>query len=139
MRPRQRAPWIVAAAFSVSGVVHLTHPATFTGIVPGFLPAKTALVYASGVAELVCAFGLWQRLRWAGWAAALLLVAIWPANLQMAIKAQDGHDVVTKIEDWIRFPLQIPLLWCALQARVLGRFRRATPQVADAAVQKRVE
>jgi hypothetical protein len=24
-------PWIVAAAFSISGVVHLVHPATFTG------------------------------------------------------------------------------------------------------------
>jgi uncharacterized membrane protein len=111
----------VAAAFSVSGVIHLLHPATFTRIVPNFLPARTALVYASGMAELICAAGLWRRARWAGLAAALLLVAIWPANLQMAINAQDGHVVATKVEDWIRLPLQIPLIWFALQAR--GTFR----------------
>ncbi len=54
---RNRAPWVVAAAFSASGVVHLVHPETFTRIVPTFLPAKTALVYVSGVAELICAVG----------------------------------------------------------------------------------
>ncbi|MDQ2727264.1 MAG: DoxX family protein [Actinomycetota bacterium] len=116
-RWRRRSPWIVAAAFSISGVVHLVHPTTFTRIVPDFLPARTALVYASGVAELACAAGLWRRARWAGIAAAVLLVAIWPANLQMAINAQHGHVVATKVEDWIRFPLQLPLIWCALQAR----------------------
>ncbi|MDQ6840726.1 MAG: DoxX family protein [Actinomycetota bacterium] len=109
----------MAAAFSVSGVVHLVHPVTFTRIVPDFLPARTALVYASGVAELICAAGLWRRARWAGIAAAVLLVAIWPANLQMAINAQNGHALATKIEDWIRFPLQIPLIWCALQSRAV--------------------
>jgi uncharacterized membrane protein len=51
-------PWIVATAFSVSGVVHLIRPVTFTGIVPDFLPFSTGLVYVSGVAELICAFGL---------------------------------------------------------------------------------
>lgn len=124
-RWRRRTPWIVAAAFSISGVVHLVHPATFTRIVPDFLPAKTALVYASGAAELICAAGLWRRARWAGIAAAALLVAIWPANLQMAINAQSGHVLATKVEDWIRFPLQLPLIWFALQARTAFRPRPA--------------
>lgn len=126
-RWRRRAPWIVAAAFSVSGVVHLVQPTTFTGIVPDFLPAKTALVYASGVAELICAAGLWRRARWAGIAAAVLLVVVWPANLQDAIHAQDGHDLFAQVEQWIRLPLQIPLIWCALQcgvSRPLARRRR---------------
>jgi hypothetical protein len=72
----QYGPWIVATAFSISGVVHLVHPATFTGIVPRFLPFSTALVYASGVAELICAVGLWRRRRWAGYAAAILLLVV---------------------------------------------------------------
>lgn len=118
---RRRAPFVVAAAFTASGVVHLVHPATFTRIVPTFLPAKTALVYVSGVAELACAAGLWRRDRWAGLAAAALLLAIWPANLQMAINAQRGDVLATKVEDWIRLPLQIPLIWCALQS---GRHQR---------------
>ncbi|MGI8753290.1 MAG: hypothetical protein ACR2MN_13415 [Acidimicrobiales bacterium] len=60
------------------------------------------------MAELICAAGLWRRAHWAGVAAAVLLVVIWPANLQMAINAQHGHALTTTIEDWIRFPLQIP-------------------------------
>jgi uncharacterized membrane protein len=123
-RWRRRTPWIVAAAFSASGAVHLVHPATFTRIVPTFLPAKTGLVYVTGVAELVCAAGLWRRDRWAGIAAAGLLLVIWPANLQMAINAQRGDVLVTKVEDWIRLPLQIPLIWCALQS---GRPRQSRP------------
>ncbi|HVA60195.1 MAG TPA: hypothetical protein VNG13_06630 [Mycobacteriales bacterium] len=111
-----RLPWIVAAAFTVSGVIHLVHPATFTPIVPRFLPWRTGLVETSGVAELTCAAGLWRRDRWAGVAAAVLLVAIWPANLQQAITAQQGHDATTKVLAWIRLPLQVPLIWFALQS-----------------------
>lgn len=109
-------PWIVAVAFSISGVVHLVHPATFTGIVPHFLPFPTALVYASGVAELICAVGLWRRQRWAGYAATVLLLAVWPANLQDAISTQEGHDVMAQVITWLRLPLQIPLIWFALQS-----------------------
>ena len=109
-------PWIVAAAFTVSGVVHLVHPQTFTPIVPHVLPWPTELVYASGAAELVCAVGLWRRDRWAGVVAAVLLVIIWPANLQDAVTAQQGHDTMTKVIERIRFPLQIPLIWFAVQS-----------------------
>ena len=113
-------PWIVAAAFTVSGVIHLVRPQTFTSIVPHFLPLPTELVYASGVAELICAVGLWRRDRWAGIAAAVLLVIIWPANLQDAMTTQQGHDSMAKVIEWIRFPLQIPLIWFAIQS---GRSR----------------
>jgi uncharacterized membrane protein len=115
-RVRPYLSWVVAAAFTVSGVIHLAHPRTFTGIVPGFLPWPTALVVVSGVAELVCAYGLWRRRRWAGIAAAVLLLVIWPANLQDAITTQRGHDLTSTVLTWVRFPLQIPLIWCALQS-----------------------
>ncbi len=115
-RARPYLPFIVAAAFSISGVIHLILPSTFTGIVPRALPAHRALVYLSGVAELICAIGLWRRQRWAGLAAALLLLLVWPANLQEAITAQQGHDVLTQVLTWARFPLQIPLMWFALQS-----------------------
>lgn len=108
--------WIVAVAFSVSGVSHLIDPPEFTSIVPHFLPYSTGLVYASGVAELICAYGLWRRQRWAGIAAAALLLAIWPANLQAAVTAQNAHDVTNEAISWIRLPIQIPLIWLALQS-----------------------
>jgi uncharacterized membrane protein len=122
-RWRQRAPWVVIVAFGASGVVHLVHPSTFTRMVPTFMPAKTALVYVSGVAELACAAGLWRRAPWAGAASAALLLVIWPANLQDAINAQRGDVLSTQVEQWVRLPLQIPLIWCALQARFRRRSR----------------
>jgi uncharacterized membrane protein len=125
-RSRPYLCWIVAAAFTVSGVIHLAHPATFTPIVPHFLPLPTELVYASGVVELVCAVGLWRRDRWAGIAAAVLLMIIWPANLQDAITAQQGHDLTTQVLDWVRFPLQVPLIWLALQSG-RGRTEKVPP------------
>jgi uncharacterized membrane protein len=113
---RARAPWVVALSFSVSGVIHLAHPITFTAIVPHFLPDARGLVDVSGVVELCCAIGLWRRDRWAGVAAAVLLLVLWPANLQEAITAQQGHDVTVQTLTWLRFPLQIPLIWCAVQS-----------------------
>jgi uncharacterized membrane protein len=49
---------------------------------------------------------------------------VWPANLQEAITAQQGHDVVTQVLTWVRLPLQIPLIWFALQS---GRHQPAQP------------
>ena len=118
---RRWAPWVVIVAFAASGAVHLVHPRTFTRMVPTFLPAKTVLVYLSGVAELGCAAALVRRERWAGVAAAALLLVIWPANLQAALDAQSGSDTARKIELWVRIPLQIPLIWCALQSRPRDR------------------
>jgi uncharacterized membrane protein len=67
------------------------------------------------------AVGLWERARWAGYAAAGLLLVIWPANLQAAITAQQGHHLATQIVEWVRLPLQIPLMWCALPRRASSR------------------
>ncbi|MEO6142887.1 MAG: DoxX family protein [Dermatophilaceae bacterium] len=120
-RRARYGPWMVAAAFTVSGLLHLANPAIFTPLVPCVLPGPTELVYASGVVELICAVGLWRRDRWAGIVAAALLVIIWPANLQATITAQEGDDLATKVVTWIRLPLQFPLVWLALQS---GRRQR---------------
>lgn len=114
---RSYLPWLVAAAFTGSGALHLIDPALFTSIVPHFLPLPTLLVYASGAAELVCAVGLWRRERWAGIAAAVLLVLIWPANVQDAVTAQlHGYGLATQVLTWIRVPVQLPLVWFVLQS-----------------------
>ena len=48
----------LAVVLATSGVVHLVRPEVYEGIVPRALPHHRALVYASGVAELLCAAGL---------------------------------------------------------------------------------
>jgi uncharacterized membrane protein len=109
----------VAALFGLSGVVHLIRPETFTPLIPSWLPEPTGVVHLSGVAELTCAYGLLTRRRWAGPASAALLLAVWSGNLQMAIDATDEHGLASPqaIVTWLRMPLQIPLIWMALQDR----------------------
>lgn len=121
---RKWAPRAVAVAFLGSGVLHLVRPQVFTPLVPRALPGATELVYASGVAELLCAGGLLCGARWAGPASAGLLLAVLPGNVQMALDATSiaqakggGGRVAFAVGCWVRVPLQAPLVWAALQAR----------------------
>lgn len=118
-RPRAWAPKTLAALFSLSGVVHFVRPEIFTPLIPSWLPEPTAVVYVSGAAELICAYGLITRRRWAGPASAALLLAVWPGNLQMALDAtsENGLDSPQAVIAWLRMPLQIPLIWMAFQDR----------------------
>ena len=89
-------------------------------IVPDALPAHRFLVQVSGVAELACAAGLvWRRTRkMAGFASAALLVAVFPANVTMAVDAwqswkDGGHSGWYVLGTLVRLPLQVPLIWWA--------------------------
>jgi len=115
----------LAALLAGSGVVHLVRPQVFEGIVPHVLPHQRALVYVSGVAELACAAGLLlpATRRPAGWAAAVLLVAVFPANVQMSVdhgrRAGRRGDAVSRASfgaTLARLPLQVPLVRTALRA-----------------------
>jgi uncharacterized membrane protein len=113
----------LAAAFATSGTIHMVKPQVFEAIVPKALPARRGLVYASGIAELVCAAGLLHPAtrKAAGWASAALLVAVFPGNVQMAVtegkRASRGTGSRGKqVATLIRLPLQIPLIRTALKA-----------------------
>ncbi len=123
---RSWAPRALAAAFATSGVIHLIKPSVFTRVVPRALPAKRGLVYASGLAELACAAGLVRRDRWAPGASVALLVAVWPANLQMALDS-GGERAVVQVVTWARMPLQVPMMWAACQARPVAREQPGYP------------
>ena len=72
--------------FVFAGIMHFLIPRTYESIVPDALPAKRALVYASGVAAIAGGAGvLHPRTRRAAslWSVATL-VAVFPANVFMA-------------------------------------------------------
>ncbi len=112
-----RGPRLVAAAFGVSGLVHLVAPKVFVRIMPPWVPRHRQVVYASGVAELACAAGLVTGQSWAGPASAALLVGVWPANIHMAVaETRAKQPWWRQVAIWGRVPLQIPLIRFALQA-----------------------
>lgn len=108
----------LAGLFAVSGTVHLVRPQVFEPIVPRALPARRELVYASGVAELLCAAGLLvPRTRTlAGWASAALLVAVFPANVAMARQIRRRGSAPLTAAAVLRLPLQVPMIRTALKA-----------------------
>ncbi len=119
---RRRAPLALAIVFLGSGIVHLVRPQTFAAIMPRAIPEHhhTNLIYASGVAELVCAAGLARRTRWAAAAGLVTLAAVFPANVQMALDAGTGRNdgpSDSRAVAWGRLPLQLVMAWAALQAR----------------------
>ena len=112
------APEGLAALFIASGALHLLRPKLFAAAVPAALPAPGAIIATSGIAELFCAGALLSGHRWAGPISAILLVAIFPGNVAVALAKAEDPDASrrARVAAWARLPLQVPLVWAALQA-----------------------
>jgi len=128
-RLQSASPYLLAAVLIGAGVGHFTATDRYAQIVPNALPQSThrALVQASGVAELLCA-GLLvvRRTRRVGAAmTAALLVAVFPANVQMALDGGitgAGFPLGSPVVAWLRLPLQVPLIaWALSIARTARR------------------
>jgi uncharacterized membrane protein len=120
---RRASPYLLAGLLTVTGTMHFVAPKVFASIIPPQLPHRSALVYASGAAELTCAAGLAvpRTRRVAGWATALLFVAVFPANVQMALDAGD-RSAAYRAATYARLPVQVPLvMWAVWVARVSRR------------------
>jgi uncharacterized membrane protein len=123
-----RNPKTLAMSFAASGLLHLAAPQVYEGIVPRWLPQRRGLVYVSGVAEVVCAGGLFSETSWAGPLSAGLLLAIWPANIQMAVDATAARrSFVRQFLAWSRVPLQVPMIRVALRSNRCHRRQAARP------------
>lgn len=105
--------YAIAAIFIGAGAAHFVWPGVFVRIVPPYLPAPRVLVLVSGAAEILGGVGvLVPSVRVAaGWGLILLLVAVVPANVHMALHPDD----FARIPRWAlyaRLPLQLVLiLW----------------------------
>lgn len=78
--------FVLSAFYAFAGYMHIMKPEPFVTITPSFIPNPQAIVFATGVAEILGAIALLQpfesRLRRAGGIAlALYALAVWPANI----------------------------------------------------------
>jgi uncharacterized membrane protein len=95
--------------FVFAGVMHFVIPRTYRKIVPPYVPAPKAMVYASGVAEIAGGAGLMfaRRRRLAGWWLIATMIAVFPANLHMALNPDEYPDVPGgAVSLWARLPFQ---------------------------------
>ena len=96
------------------GILHFVRPEGFVKIVPSYLPSPLALVYVSGFFEILGGAGVLvpRTQRAAAWGLVLLYLAVFPANVNMAIhgiQLDDQHPVPT-VALWLRLPLQVLLI-----------------------------
>ena len=98
---------LLAAFFLVAGTLHFLKPKPYVATVPDVLPRKLEIVYASGVAEIAGgALVLPERTRRAaGWWLIATLLAVFPANVNMAVNADRFRSAPEPLL-WARLPVQ---------------------------------
>lgn len=106
-----------------TGITHFLFPKPFDTIVPPFLPGDPRIwTYLSGFAELIIAALLFIALEkkiagkpvrlWGVYAAFALFVAVFPANIYMAIE-WSARDFPAPLFAYLRLPLQLGLFYWA--------------------------
>ncbi len=118
--------WLLGIVFVLAGVNHFLRPEFYVRIMPPYLPWHLELVYLSGLFEVVLGILLLipRFSSLAAWGLIALLVAVFPANVHMALNAPN-YPAFHPILLWIRLPLQGVLIawayWFTHPARPTGR------------------
>ena len=108
--------WVMAVFYVVAGLMHLARPDYYLPMMPPYLPWHPALIFLSGLAEAGLGVSvLIPALRsLAAWGIILLLIAVFPANLHIALNNVPlfGATQGAGIWNWVRLPLQgVLILW----------------------------
>jgi uncharacterized membrane protein len=106
--------YVMVVFYGLAGTNHFVQPDVYMPMMPPYLPWHRMLIFVSGAAELGLGLAmLVPSLRHgAAWGLILMLIAIFPANLHIAL-----HDVPLfgntegfGVWNWIRLPLQAVLI-----------------------------
>ncbi len=100
--------------YVIAGLNHFYNTRMYMKIMPPYLPYPLSMVYISGVLEVLIALLLLPLAtrHAAAWMLILLLIAVFPANVQMAVNFWRKHNPYLWVAI-LRLPLQIPLIYWA--------------------------
>ena len=112
---RSRNLFLLASFFVFAGVMHFVIPRSYAGIMPAWIPSPMGMVYLSGVLEILGGLGVLvpQTRRLAGAGLIALLIAVFPANVQMLANAlSEGASPLYIAALFLRLPLQpLMIVW----------------------------
>jgi uncharacterized membrane protein len=108
--------WLMGAFYVVAGANHFANEAFYVGIMPPYLPWHRELVWISGVAEIALGAAVLvpRTRRLAAWGLIALLIAVFPANVHVAVNdvPLGGAERGLGLWNWVRLPLQgVLILW----------------------------
>ena len=106
-RTKEVLKWVFGILFALAGANHFAHTDFYVGIMPPYLPWHTALVYVSGLCEMALGVMLLFRCSelLAAWGMMALIVAVTPANVQVAIHPEQ-YPADSPAALWVRLALQ---------------------------------
>jgi uncharacterized membrane protein len=124
LRARMRVGfrWLLSFLMLSVGVLHFAAFEFFVQIVPPQLPAPGFLVWLSGVCEISLGLLLLaeRTRRWAGYGLVALYIAVFPANIYMAVSNVQLQGMPAWFRQpsplalWLRLPLQFAFIAWAL-------------------------
>ena len=107
--PKRRSRRALGGFFIAAGTMHFVTPKTYESIMPESLPMHREAVLVSGVAEIAGGLAALNRSpasqRFARWWLLALLAAVYPANVQMALRPERYPKIPPALL-WARLPLQ---------------------------------
>jgi len=103
-----------ALFFVLGGIMHFVKTEFYLNMMPPWIPFHRPAVFWSGIAEIALGIALLVPATspWAAWGLIALLVAVFPANVQMLLNAKNASRGI-KTMHWIRLPLQGGLIFWA--------------------------
>lgn len=127
--------FVLAGLMVVAGINHFLNPGFYVRIMPAALPLHLEIVYLTGLLEVALGLGLLVPAssmfssatsatisrsgvsRLSAWGLIALLIAIFPANINMALNPELAPGVAP-ILLWLRLPLQgVLIAWAWVYTR----------------------
>ena len=111
---RKTGLYLMAGLYMLAGINHFVTPDFYQKIMPPWLPWHFELIYISGAAEIALGLLLLfpQTRRAAAWGIIALLIAVFPANIQMMVNYYQEQNPNLWVAV-LRLPLQLLLIWWA--------------------------
>jgi uncharacterized membrane protein len=113
-----RSQKLLVGFFSFAGIMHFVRPRSYEATVPPWVPLHREAVIVSGIAEIAGAVAVAYvpTRALARWWLLALLVAVFPANVYMAVSPEQIRgldlDQIPRWMLWARLPLQpLMMLW----------------------------
>lgn len=101
---------VMGTCYVLAGVNHFIHEDFYVKMMPSIVPLPREMVWLTGIAEIVLGIGVFfaSTRKTSAWGIIVLLILIFPANINMALHAAEWDFSPTGL--YLRLPVQLLFL-----------------------------